>query len=284
MIEILIAIVILAVIGVAGMKLLSSQMRFFDHETNGRAARTVARSATNVMLSDLRMVQDSGGVDSVVADGKLIRVLVPYRMGVVCATSGTITTVSMLPTDSGTVAMSVYTGFAWRNPATGRYVYISPANPTTTDIPVASANPAACTGSGAGQAQIRTVSANGRSGSVLDVSNAGGSGATVGAPVFFWQRITYAFRPSGIYPNRQGLFRIVQGGSNEELMAPFDTSARFKFYKSGEDTARTAPPPVSDIRGLQLVLRAMSPRATTVDSASQSQLYTAVFFKNVRAY
>jgi type II secretory pathway pseudopilin PulG len=285
MIELLVAMVIAAVIGVAGMRLLTSQTRFFDHETNLRTARTIARSATNVLLSDLRMVQDSGGVDSVVADGKLVRVLVPYRMGLVCATSGDITTVSMLPTDSGTVALSVYTGFAWRNPTTGRYVYISPANPTTTGVPVPSANSAACTGSGGGQAQIRTVSTNGRSGDVLDITNAGGSGAPVGAPVFFWERITYSFRASQIYPNRLALFRNVQGGTNEELMAPFDTSARFKFYKSGEDTARTAPPALSDIRGLQLVLRAMSPHATSADTAvSQSQIYTAVFFKNVRAY
>jgi hypothetical protein len=164
-------------------------------------------------------------------------------------------------------------------------VYISPANPTTTGVPVPSANSAACTGSGGGQAQIRTVSTNGRSGDVLDITNAGGSGAPVGAPVFFWERITYSFRASQIYPNRLALFRNVQGGTNEELMAPFDTSARFKFYKSGEDTARTAPPALSDIRGLQLVLRAMSPHATSADTAvSQSQIYTAVFFKNVRAY
>jgi hypothetical protein len=68
-------------------------------------------------------------------------------------------------------------------------------------------------------------------------------------------------------------------------MAPFDTSARFKFYKAGEDTSRTAPPPVSDIRGLDLVLTAISPRSTSRDSvASRSRLVTSVFFKNVRAY
>jgi prepilin-type N-terminal cleavage/methylation domain-containing protein len=285
LIEVLIAMVIVAVIGVAATRLLAAQTRFFDHETNLRTARTISRSSTNILLSDLRMTQDSGGVDSVLADGKLVRVLVPYRMGLVCATAGNTTTVSMLPTDSGTVALSVYAGFAWRDPATGRYVYVTPANPTTSDAPVLSANAALCTGVGAGQAQIRTVGANGTNGSILDLTNAGGSLAPVGAPVFFWQRITYSFRQSGFYPNRIALYRNVQGGVNEELMSPFDTSARFKFYKSGEDSARTAPPPLSDIRGLQLVLRALSPRATSRDSAaSQSQLYTAVFFKNVRSY
>ncbi|MDB4875244.1 MAG: hypothetical protein JWM41_1690 [Gemmatimonadetes bacterium] len=285
LIEVLFAMVIVGIIGIAATRLLSSQTRFFDHETNLRTARTISRSSTNVLLADLRMVQDSGGVDSVLADGSLVRAFVPYRVGLVCATAGNRTTVSMLPTDSATIALSVYSGFAWRNAATGRYTYVSPANPNTSDAPVAAADPTLCTGTGNGQAQIRTVSASGRAGDVLDVTNSGGSGAPVGAPVFFWQRITYSFRASSIYPGRNALWRNVQGGANEELMSPFDTSARFKFYQTGEDTARSAPPPLSDIRGLQLVLTAISPRATSRDSvASRSQLSTAVFFKNVRSY
>jgi hypothetical protein len=129
------------------------------------------------------------------------------------------------------------------------------------------------------------VSTAGRAGDILDLKSAGPSGAAVGAPVFLWERITYSFRSSGVYPNRLGLWRNVQGGANEELLAPFDTSARFKFYKAGEDTSRTAPPPLSDIRGVDLVLSAISPRATSRDSiASRSRLVTSVFFKNTRAY
>jgi prepilin-type N-terminal cleavage/methylation domain-containing protein len=282
--EVLIAMLIVGIIGAAATKLLATQSRFFDHETNLRSARTISRSSTNVLLADLRMVQDSGGVDSVVADGTLMRILVPYRMGLVCGTASNVTTVSLLPSDPGTVSMSVYTGFAWRT-ANGRYTYVTPAAPTTSDIPVASATPAVCTGSGVGQAQIRTVSTAGRAGDILDLKSAGPSGAAVGAPVFLWERITYSFRSSGVYPNRLGLWRNVQGGANEELLAPFDTSARFKFYKAGEDTSRTAPPPLSDIRGVDLVLSAISPRATSRDSiASRSRLVTSVFFKNTRAY
>jgi prepilin-type N-terminal cleavage/methylation domain-containing protein len=282
--EVLIAMLIVGIIGAAATRLLASQTRFFDHETNLRSARTIARSSMNVLLADLRMVQDSGGVDSVVADGKLIRILVPYRFGLVCGTAGNVTTVSMLPSDSGTTALSVYTGFAWRT-ATGRYTYLTPAAPTTTDIPVTSATPAVCTGAGAGQAQIRTVATNGRTGDVLDLRTAAPSGALVASPVFLWERITYSFRASSVYPSRLGLWRNVQGGANEELMAPFDTSARFKFYVAGEDTSRTAAPPLSDIRGVDLVLTAISPRATSRDSvASRSRMVTSVFFKNVRAY
>ncbi len=280
----LIAILVLGIIGVAATKMLMAQTRFYDRETNQRTARSIARSGTTVLLSDLRMVQDSGGVDSVTADGKLIRILVPYRFGLVCATSGNVTTASMLPIDSGTTAYSVYRGFAWRQP-TGRYKYVSPDNPLTSDIPVTSTNPASCTGSAAGQAQIRTVTANGRPGEILNFNSPTPSGATVGAPVFFWQRITYSFRTSTVYPNRLGLWRNVEGGRNEELMAPFDTSSRFKFYKSGDEEATVAPPLIGEIRGLDLVLTALSPRGTSNNPReSQARLVTSVFFKNVRAF
>jgi len=284
--ELLISIVVLGVVAGAFTKLLLAQNRFFTHETNKRFSRTVARTATNILIADLRMVQDNSGVDSATADGKLIRIKVPYRFGLVCGTSGNVTTVSMLPVDSATLGMSVYTGFAVRN-AAGTYDYTEPANPTTSDIPVTTTNPALCTGNGGGQAQIRTVSANGRTGQLLDVRAQGPSGAMVSAPVFFWQKITYSFRASIVYPNRLALWRNVQGAPNgaEELMAPFDTSARFKFYTSGSEGSTTAVPALlSDIRGLDVVLPGLSPNGTTRDSVSKSTIVTSVFFKNVRTF
>src|SRR3954462_9623545 len=95
--EMLISMVIVGIIGGSFTKVLISQTRFHDREAALRSARSIARGATNVLLADLRMVQDSGSVDSVTADGKLIRILVPYRFGLVCLTSGSRTTVSMLP-------------------------------------------------------------------------------------------------------------------------------------------------------------------------------------------
>lgn len=283
LVELLISLVIVGVVAGAFTKLMLAQNRYFSHETNKRFSRSVARAATNILISDLRMVQDSGGVDSVTADGKLLRIRVPYRYGLVCGTSGNVTTVSMLPIDSATLAMSVYTGFAIRN-ARGRYDYTEPANPTTSDIPVATSDPTVCTGNGAGDAQIRTVAANGRTGQLIDVRAAGPSGALVSAPVFFWQKITYSFRASGVYPDRLGLWRNVEGGRNEELMAPFDTSARFKFYQAGDDVSRITPPALSDIRGIDIVLPGLSPNGTTRDSVSKSTVVTSVFFKNVRAF
>jgi prepilin-type N-terminal cleavage/methylation domain-containing protein len=282
--EILISLVVLGIIGGGMTKVLLNQNRFFDQQNNLRAARSVARNSMTILLNDLRMAQDSGSIDSVTADGTVMRLLVPYRYGLVCGTTGNVTTVSMLPTDSGTIATSVYIGFAFRNPA-GRYTNVYPASPLTTDIPIASASPALCTGSGAGEAQIGTVLVNGRAGDILDLRSAAPSAAPATTPVYLFQRVTYSFKQSGAYSNRLGLWRNVQGGQNEEIMAPFDAGSLFRYYQAGDDTARTTPPPVSDIRGVDIILSAVSPRGTSnVTTSSPSKMVTSVFFKNVRAY
>jgi len=284
--EVLVALTISGIVGIAMTKVLRSQNQFFDQQTNQRTARSISRSSMNVMLNDLRMVQDSGGVDSVASNGKLIRVLVPYRFGLVCATAGNTTTVSMLPTDSGTVATSVYGGFAYRNAATGRYVYITPNNPTSTDAPTTSLAPTLCTGTLTTQAQVKTMAVSGRTGDILTLTAPAAITATVAAPVFFWQKVTYSFASSTMYPGKLGLWRKVSGGLNEELLAPFDTSARFKFYISGADASTVTPPDKNDIRGLDIVLNSMSPKASSLKNSTNSitKMTTSVFFKNVRSF
>lgn len=281
--EVVLAITIVAIIGGGMTKVLLNQNRFFDQQTNMRVARGIARNSMNILLSDLRMAQDSGSVDSASADGKAMRVLVPYRYGLVCGTSGNLTTVSLLPVDSGTIATAVYNGFAYRN-TTGTYTYIYPGSPLGSDKPVSSLTPATCTGSGAGQAQINSVSMNGRTGDIVDVSSSPPSGATAATPVFLFQRVTYAFRASNIYPGQIGLWRNVQGAKEEEIMAPFDTSSGFAYYQTGDDTPETTVPPVGKIRGVDIILSALSPRAVSNGKASSSKMVTSVFFKNVRAY
>ena len=282
--EMLISMTVLAIVGMAFTRILRYQTTYFSHETTLRTARTVARTATNLLLSDLRAVQDSGSVDSVAADGKLVRIYVPYRYGLVCGTNSSTTTVSLLPSDSSSSNMSVYKGFAFRN-ATGRYTFVFPNNPTGSDIPVTSSSPATCTGSGSGQAQISSLSVAGRTGNIIDLKSNGASGAIALAPVFLFQRVSYSFRTSNVYPGAIGLWRNVEGGQNEELVAPFDTSARFRFYKTGDDTSRVTPPGVAEIRGLELNLVAKSPRASSSNTNSNTvKVVTSVFFKNVRAF
>ena len=115
--EVLISLVILAIIGSALQE--SSRIRLgISRIRRAQNGAQRPRAGTNLLVTDLRAVQDSGGVDSVGIEGKFIRILVPYRFGLVCGTNSSVTTVSMLPVDSATIAMSVYKGFAWRN-ATG---------------------------------------------------------------------------------------------------------------------------------------------------------------------
>jgi prepilin-type N-terminal cleavage/methylation domain-containing protein len=286
LIELTIAMVIVAIIGAAFTKLLASQSRYFDQQTNIRKARSVARNSTNVMLSDLRMVQDSGGIDSAASDGKAIRIKVPYRFGLVCATNGTVTTVSMLPSDSSVVAMAKYAGFAWRDTLTGRYHVVTPSAPSSGDAPVASASPGLCTGNGGGQANLRTLSVAGRTGDILDLNASVATGASAVTPVFMWQRISYSFKTSTQYSGYLGLWRDVEGMPAEEILAPFDTSARFRFYVSGGDTSVVSPPALSSIVGIDLVLSAISSRVVSnnINSHSMSKMRTSVFFKNVRSY
>ncbi len=282
--EMLISLVLLSIIGATFTRILRYQTRYFAHETTLRTARTVARTATNLLLSDLRVVQDSGGVDSVASDGKLIRILVPYRFGLVCATNGSTTTVSLLPSDSATMAMSVYKGFAFRN-ATGRYTYVFPPDPTNTQLPIASTTPASCTGNGNGQAQISSVSVTGRTGDIIDLGSNAASGAPAVAPVFLFEKVSYSFKTSAAYPSQLGLWRNVEGGRDEELVAPFDTASRFRFYKPGDDTSRVSPPDKAVIRGIDIVLSALSQKAATSATSTNSvKVVTSVFFKNVRAF
>jgi prepilin-type N-terminal cleavage/methylation domain-containing protein len=275
--ELLVAVVLLGVVGGALTRLVVDQMRFFDNVQVTRGARSAARNSMNVMLSELRMVQDSGGVTNIAADNKSITVLVPYRFGTFCGNNGTTSTFSMLPIDSMTAAMSSMAGYGWRSRSTGRYTLV------TTTSWVNSGSPTLCTGTGTNQAGIATVSVNGRTGAVVDVSPAMPATTAQGSPVMFYQSVTYSFASSSLFPGKIGLFRAVNGGTAEELMAPFASTARFRYFVAGDDTSRTTAPALSDIRGVALVLttegqRKPAGRTTT----TQEQMMTAVFFRNLR--
>jgi hypothetical protein len=69
-------------------------------------------------------------------------------------------------------------------------------------------------------------------------------------------------------------------------MAPFDTSARFKFFVPGRDTSQVAvPATLATIRGLDLVLNGTAGASAASNSKPPvNRVTTAVFFKNVRAF
>ena len=280
--ELMVAMTIVGILGAIFTRIIVSQGRFTDQQNAIRGARSVSRAAMNILSSEIRMVQDSGGIDSASTDGKAVRLLVPYRFGINCGVLGAKNVVSMLPIDSLTLAQAVYAGYAWRSPQ-GAYTVVTPGAPLGVDAPAAAGTPSKCTGSGSGEAQVRTLSMSGRSGQVLDISPTAPS-ALQGQIVFFYQRIIYKFAASTAFPGKIGLWRVVQGGATDVLMAPFDTSARFKYWTSGATASVSAPPALPLIRGLDVVLNAQSrytPQGRS--SPSKSNVVASLFFRNVRS-
>lgn len=280
--ELLVAMLIVAIIGAAFTRLVIAQSRFFTREYGARNARAVARASMNLLLTDLRMVQDSGGVDSASADGRTVRVIVPYAFGLACGTTASATIVSLLPSDTSVMAIAEYAGYAWRN-STGRYTLVTPPAPQGADNVQPYGTPATCTGTGAGQAGISTLTINGRSGQVVQVTPAA-VGIAVRTPVFLWQKITYSFDTSAAFPGLYGLYRMAAGGSRMEILAPFDSTARFKFYVPNQDTSQTTLPQISQIRGLDILLYGVAPKLQSNGLRSMTKMTTAVFFKNTRSY
>ncbi len=281
LVELLVAFTLVAILGASFTRIMVSQGRFSDQQNALRTARTVSRQGMNIFVTEARMVQDSTGVDSVASDGKLMRFIVAYRYGLNCGVSGANNVVSMLPVDSAMVAQAVFGGWAYRNNA-GAYALV----PTVGTAPATSADAAQCTGSAAGQAQIRTLTLGSRAGDVLDVSpTVAAPTAAQGNAVFFYQRVTYAFKASTAFPGWNGLYRAVVGGSDEELVAPFDTSARFKFWTSGAATSVSVAPAKELIRGVDVVFVGRSSYTPIGKTApSKTTVVASVFFKNVRVY
>ena len=267
--ELLVTLLIMGIVGTAVTKLFVSQSRFYDQQTQLRRARFVSRTAINAALSDLRMVEGTGGVVSATAGQVTVRV--PYAIGVACASNGAQTTLSLWPVDSTAYATAGFSSYAWRD-SLGNYTYVEAGAAVVTD------NAAGCTGANV------TVLPQGRVVAVRPALPGAIPAATlVGTPVFLVQRVTYEFKSSVALPGRVALWRtIVQTGQTDELVAPFDTTAKFRFFAAGVDTAQAAVPnPLSNLRGLELNLSAQSERAPEGAAApKQARAVTAVFFNN----
>jgi prepilin-type N-terminal cleavage/methylation domain-containing protein len=276
--ELLVAVVLVGIIGGALSKMVVNQMRFFDTVQVMRGARSAARNSMNVMLSDLRMVQDSGGVTAVATGDKSITVNVPYSFGLYCGNTGGVSIVSMLPGDSASLAMAKFAGYAWRKRSTGRYTVVSGATATVT-----TANTTVCTTSAGINTISITPASTARTGLIYELTPVIPSTTAPGSAVFFYQTVTYSFAASSIYPGQYGLWRSVSGGVTEELMAPFASTARFRYYTTSDDTSRTTAPSLDQLRGVAIVLDANGSRTPAGrTTTTQSHMMTSVFFKNTR--
>src|SRR3954469_6860254 len=101
MVEIITALTILSIIGVAMTRMMLSQTRGYQYDNGARRSRTVARSAMNIMITDLRMTQDNGGVSSLDATNhRRVDVKVPVGFGMVCDVTGSALVMALTPVDS----------------------------------------------------------------------------------------------------------------------------------------------------------------------------------------
>ena len=270
LIELIIGMVIFAIVGALFTRLLTTQGKFFDKQNMGNAARNVSRASLNRVVSDLRMIEATGGV--LAASSSSITARVPFALGVVCGTSNNSTAISLLPVDSVIYNADGFYGFAWRNATTGVYTYVE--------------NPAAQTknvGNNLCNSVGITTLTNGRAARLTPVVN----GSSLGTPLFLYRRIRYEFKASTAVPGKFGLYRTTifpdASEQSEELVAPFANTARFRFFVVGNSTTAQDNPPgiLSDMRGIELHLDGLSENAVPGSASVESAPFTtAVFFKN----
>lgn len=265
--ELLIGMVILAIVGMALTQTLRSQARYFDHQKTANLARAVSRGPINRVVSDLRMVEAQGGV--MAASSSQIDVRIPYAMGVVCGTSGGSTHIALLPVDSAMYAAPGYSGYAWRG-GDGTYRYKE--DNQTKDIGTLSVCNAV---------QIGVLTSEGAK--VVRITPNLPDTASYGTPVFLYRKIRYSFAASGMVSGAIGLYRTrLENGQSEELSAPYDATAKFRFFVGSSLTAQDNPPAnLATIRGIELNMTGMSERAPSGGTVKQKAPFiTAVFFKN----
>lgn len=290
LVEILTSLAILGIIGVAFVRLILSQARFTEGQMALRNARSVSRNAMNILLTDLRMVEDNGGLLAATRDSVTVRV--PTAFGLLCASVSGNVTISLLPVDSAMTALGKYAGWAYRDSASGLFSYKDAGTPRAFSA-ILDGVSATCTDSLLGGPGIlplsyAPVSSPTRTGRIILLTDGPSGAPAPGWPVFLYQQITYKFATSSAYPGRIGLFRLVktdvpQSPMTDEIIAPFDTSAKFRFYVLNSDVAAdAAPADLNTVRGLELVLAGSSPRAQQGKKTAEQALVTGVFFKNRR--
>lgn len=262
LIELLISLVVVAIIGASITRLLMTQTRFFSKLSLARDARSVTRQARNLVQTELTMVEPANGI--VAASRDSITVRIPVAFGLYCSSG----TMMVLPTDSAYVASANVDGFAIKDTsATGSYTYTA----LTARAAGTSAN---CTGG-----SIQITAPSGGTYTNLTPSPTG----TQASPMFLYQTVTYKFAASTLVSGKIGLWRKGGTGSYAEIVAPFDTSAKFRFYNLYSDTSQAGvPSPLSNMRGVELDLDALAPQVTPGQAPTResSSVKTAIFFRN----
>ncbi len=260
--ELMIAMVVVAILGTALVQMLVRNSRYVSRVDAMMNARQGARAAMNVVAANLRMVTAAGLLE---ATPKKVRVQVPYAWGVACLSVGGTTTLSLLPTDSMTYAAADPDGMAWWDVTTSKYQTIAPVDdlgPTDATL---------CAGEGI------TLVPGGSYVSILTL----GDWPWPGSVTYLYEDLIYEFKASTELPGRIGL-HVEQNGIPSELLAPFDTSAGFRFLIGPDLTPQANPPgDLSTVRGLELKLVGASEAAPQGGEAPQTfDLRSRILFVN----
>jgi hypothetical protein len=262
--ELLVVMVVMGVVGASMTGLMVSQSRFFNDQEGQANARRVSRTPTTLLLSDLRAVEATNGVVS--ADANSFDVRVPYRTGVVCGESGGKLVVTMQPVDSMVLTNVSHTGWFWVDSIGGVHYQLGAAAPSG-----ASGSASVCASNNV------TAITNGN----VVAFPITPTGANPGSAVTVYQRVQYTWGNSTTVPGTRALFRrvLTGGGSAEELVAPFDSTAVFRYHLVN-GTITSTPSTMSEIRGIEFNLTGLNERNLTSGRTQQTPLVTSVFFEN----
>ncbi|HEY2805145.1 MAG TPA: hypothetical protein VGI92_04725 [Gemmatimonadales bacterium] len=266
--ELLVALLISGIIGIALTKLVINQSRFVSTQDGIMRARSGARAALNVLASEVRMVSDSG-LRSASSDSIVIRV--PYAFGIACIWGLGYTAIAPFPSDSASVAIAAPSGVAWRD-SVGSWHFIEPAT-VITGIPTTFCNAVG----------IHVMNSTKWTATSWAVSGTTSTAPSQFAPVYLYQTITYAFGPSVDMPGRRALWRAVpSAGLREEMVTPFDSSAKFMFIVGNAQAVQASPPAVLDsVVGVRVRLVAASDNAPGGRTAPMIfNLSTNLLFRN----
>ena len=273
LIELMIALLIAGIIGIALTQLLVNQSRFISNQNGMVRARGSARAGLNVITQELHVVS-WGGLLQASPDSITLRV--PYAFGIACSQpSGGWQAVLLMPYDSANYATASLRGYVWRDQI-GTLQTVEPA----TLVNGASSD---CSGL---TPPIPAV------GSTLPIGtkyirlnpNSVSPPTPAGAPVMLFQRVRYELAPSVEIPGRIALWRTqLDGGTCEELVAPFDTANTSFAFLVGNGLVHqaTVPAALDSVRGIRLRLVGESedtPEGRT--APSRFDLTTDIVFVN----
>jgi prepilin-type N-terminal cleavage/methylation domain-containing protein len=276
LIELMLSLILAAIVGAALIRMSLAQARFMDQQEAWRSARAVSRGGINRLVSDLRGVEATNGLAAAAAGGQDFTVRVPYAFGVLCLTTGAVSTISLLPVDGSMYAAPGYSGFAYRGSA-GDYTYVPSA------VAPVNGPPGTCVAALPSQVSVFPAINGSPAGQVINLTGAVPLATPPGSIFMLYRTVRYEFKNSVVLPGRTGLFRtMVSGGTTEELAAPFNNTARVNFYVLDVTPAQAAVPALlSNVRGLELVLTGMSERTPGGSTGPKvANVTTSVFFEN----